>query len=131
MPMYDTPGLNKFLQMKNKFYLLFSPLAVVQNIISNILDNYFQNIFMKLAEKKWISLIAQTCLMLSKKYSYCSSGGGQFFFLGFPVSSFPAGWEALRPNCSVAHWDNKLAQSGSDRPSSMALCKSVCHKRLC
>jgi hypothetical protein len=40
------------------------------------------------------------------------SGGGQRFFLGFPVSSFPAGWEALRPNCSVAHWDNKLAQSG-------------------
>jgi hypothetical protein len=36
------------------------------------------------------------------------SGGGQFFFLGFPVSSFPAGWEALRPNCSVAHWDNTL-----------------------
>jgi hypothetical protein len=49
------------------------------------------------------------------------SGGGQRFFLGFPVSSFPAGWEALRPNCSVAHWDNTLAQSGSNRPSYMAL----------
>ena len=54
-----------------------------------------------------------------------SSGGGQRFFLGFLVSSFPAGWEALRPNCSVAHWDNKLAQSGSDRPSSMALCNKL------
>jgi hypothetical protein len=38
--------------MKNKVYLLFSPLAAVQNNISNLLENYFQNIFMKLAEKK-------------------------------------------------------------------------------
>jgi hypothetical protein len=36
-----------------------------------------------------------------------------------------AGWEALRPNCSVAHWDNTLAQSGSDRPASMALCNKL------
>jgi hypothetical protein len=43
--------------MKNKVYLLFSPLAAVQNTISNLLENYFQNIFMKLAEKKLISLI--------------------------------------------------------------------------
>jgi hypothetical protein len=39
----------------------------VQNTIANLLENYFHNIFMKLAEKKWISLIAQTCLMLFKK----------------------------------------------------------------
>jgi hypothetical protein len=57
---------------------------------------------------------------MSPAFGVSASGGGQRFFLGFPVSSFPAGWEALRPNCSVAHWDNTLAQSGSDRPSSMA-----------
>jgi hypothetical protein len=49
--------------------------------------------------------------------SYC----GQRFFLGFPVSSFPAGWEALRPNCSVAHWDNTLAQSGSRQKNTQSI----------
>jgi hypothetical protein len=53
--------------MKNKDYLLFLPLAAVQNTIENLLENYFHNIFMKLAEKKLISLIAQACLMLFKK----------------------------------------------------------------
>jgi hypothetical protein len=41
---------------EKQVYLLFSPLAAVQNTISNLLENYFQNIFMKLAEKKLISL---------------------------------------------------------------------------
>jgi hypothetical protein len=65
--------------MKNKVNLLFSPLAAVQNTISNLLENYFQNIFMKLAEKKLISLIAQTCLVLFKKNTHIVAQSSAFF----------------------------------------------------
>jgi hypothetical protein len=87
--------------MKNKVYLLFFTTGSCAEYQFKPLRNYFQNIFMKLAEKKLISLTAQTCLMLFKKNTHIVA---QYFDL-ITQSYFK---NVMSPAFGVsAYWHNK------------------------